>query len=201
MARELIDELKAKIAITDSNEKKVKILTLAPLSWTIEKTAQEFNVSIYMVKKARSVRKQHGILADTLPSKKGKELPQTTIDKVLAFYESDEFSRMCPGKDSVSVKVNGQKLQKQKRLLLINLKEMHEQFKEKEPQHKIGFSKFCELRPRWCVTVTSRGSHSVCVCAIHQNVKLMVAALERFGTTDYKELIVCDITSTNCMIH
>jgi len=61
---------------------------------------------------------------------------------------------MCPGqKEFISVKIGGHKVQKQKRLLLLNLSEMYEQFRMKEPDYKIGISKFCELRPRWCVTV------------------------------------------------
>ena len=65
---------------------------------------------------------------------------------------------------------------KQKRLLLCNLKELYCAYKEKYPHHKVGLSKFCKLRPKWCVTVSSSGSHSVCVCEIHQNTKLMVDA-------------------------
>ena len=38
----------------------------------------------------------------------------------------------------------------------------------------IGLSKFCELRPKWCVTVLSSGTHSVCVCNQYQNTKLLV---------------------------
>jgi len=138
--------------------------------------------------------------------KKGsRDLAQATVEKVIEIYQSDEYSRMCPGKkEYVSVKIEGKKVQKQKRILLINLKEMYEMFKRQAPIHKIGFSKFCELRPRWCVTVASSGAHSVCVCAIHQNVKLMVSALQHLGIKDYKELMsimVCDVTTRNCMIH
>ena len=38
---------------------------------------------------------------------------------------------------------------------------------------KIDFSSFADLRPKECVLVGSRDTHSVCVCTIHQNVKLM----------------------------
>ena len=36
------------------------------------------------------------------------------------------------------------------------------QFKEVHPECKIGFSKFCTLRPKWCVSVGASGTHSVC---------------------------------------
>ena len=38
----------------------------------------------------------------------------------------------------------------------------------------MGFSKFAELRPKHCVLAGASGTHSVCVCTIHQNVKLMI---------------------------
>lgn len=38
----------------------------------------------------------------------------------------------------------------------------------------IGFSKFCQLRPKNCILAGKSGTHSVCVCNVHQNVKLMI---------------------------
>ena len=84
----------------------------------------------------------------------------------------------------ISVIIDGVKCHKQKRLLLINLKELHLKLLN-TTDHKIGFSKFCHLCPKWCVTVdSSSGVHSVCVCEIHQNGKLLYAAI--LGKTDYK---------------
>ena len=106
-----------------------------------------------------------------------------------------------PGKkDFVSIKKN---VHKQKRLLLCNLNELYALFKEQNPEVKIGFSKFCTLRPKWCVTVGSSGTHSVCVCTIHQNAKLLVNAIKT-GHCTYKDLmgmIVCDCDSKTCMVH
>ena len=42
---------------------------------------------------------------------------------------------------------------------------------------KIGLSKFAELRPKECVLAGASGTHNVCVCTIHQNVKLMLSAI------------------------
>ena len=102
-----------------------------------------------MVRKARAMKRDFGVLPDQSFTKKGKELSKATAEKVTALYESDEFSRMCAGKkEYVSVKVDGVKIQKQKRLLLVNLKEMYERFRKDNPESKIRFSKFCDLRPR-----------------------------------------------------
>ena len=70
-----------------------------------------------------------------------------------------------PGKkDYVSVSCNSPK---QKRLILSNLNELYANFKSKYASTSIGFSKFCELWPKWCVLAGSSGIHSVCVCIYH----------------------------------
>ena len=93
---------------------------------------------------------------------------------VIDFYESDDISRTMPGKkDFVSVRQEGKRIYVQKRLVLSNLKEVYHAFKDTFPSFKIGFSKFAELRPPHCVLAGASGTPSVCVCTIHQNVKLM----------------------------
>ena len=83
------------------------------------------------------------------------------------------------------------------------MKELHLAFLN-TTDHKIGFSKFCQLRPKWCVTVDSTsGVHCVCVCEIHQNAKLLHAAIP--GKTDYKEFLskfVCNTSNADdFMLH
>ena len=75
-------------------------------------------------------------------------------------------------------------------------------FKEKYPNVKLGFSKFCTFRPKWYVLAGSSGTHSVCICSIHQNAILLVDAINWDIT--YKDLIskiVCDSTRNECMMH
>ena len=62
----------------------------------------------------------------------------------------------------------------QKRLILGNLREIYQLFKERFPSQSVGFSKFAKLRPKHCVLAGASGTHAVCVCTIHQNVKLMM---------------------------
>ena len=67
---------------------------------------------------------------------------------VIDFYESDDISRTMPGKkDFISVRQEGKRIHVQKRLVLSNLKEVYQAFKDTFPSKKIGFSKFAELRP------------------------------------------------------
>lgn len=73
-----------------------------------------------------------------------------------------------PGfKDSVSVVENG----------IRNLREVYALFKERNGECKIGLSKFAELRPKNVVLANASGTHNVCVCIKHQNVKLMIQAI------------------------
>lgn len=185
-----------KIAESTSTSKKVQLATLAPTDWSIKKVSETLHVTNYVARTARKLTLEKGIL--TMPNPKlGKALPDVTVQLVKTFYEDDEHSRIMPGKkDYVSIKKN---VHMQKRLLLCNLKELFVAFKTKNPEIKIGFSRFCTLRPKWCITVGASGTHSVCVCAIHQNLKLLLHPL---GVT-YKELlpyIVCDITNKECMM-
>ena len=100
--------LKEKLKMSSAQEK-VKILILAPESWSISKTCNEFDVSKYLIKKARKLKNSKGILAEP-GKKKGNVLSDETKLKVLEIFKSDEFSRMCPGKkDWVSIKINAEK--------------------------------------------------------------------------------------------
>ena len=85
---------------------------------------------------------------------------------------------------------------------LCNLQELYTAFKEKHSNVNIGFSKFCALRPKWCVLAGSKMTHSVCVCSAHQNVVLLVDAMDWDLT--YKDLIkkiVCNTESNKCIMH
>ena len=109
-----------------------------------------------------------------------------------------------PGKkDYVSVgKGRKERIHVQKRLLLSNLNELYTEFKKINPDIKIGFSKFCTLRPKWCVSAGAAGTHSVCVCTYHQNAILLLSAIS--WNITYKDLmakVVCDTLSNECMVH
>lgn len=81
-----------------------------------------------------------------------------------------------PGKkDFVSIKnEDGSRTQVQKRLILSNLKELFQRFRDEHSDETVGFSKFASLRPRNCVLAGASGTHTICVCVIHQNIKLMM---------------------------
>ena len=89
----------------------------------------------------------------------------------------------------------------QKRLIPGNLVELHKAFKTKFLTEKIGFSKFCSLKPIWCVAAGSSGTHSVCVCTLHQNIILSTNVMK--WDFAYQELISklkCNLNNNACMI-
>ena len=156
----LIYLMKEKLRTSDY-KMKIQILTLTPESWSRKSAAEFFNVSEYIIRAAKKLKEERGILSVPNP-RRGKTHAEDTKSLVVNFFEDDDFSRLMPGKkDYLSVSQN---VHKQRRLLLCNLKELYiSTFKEKYPHAKVGFSKFCSLRHKWCVSVGSAGTHSVCV--------------------------------------
>ena len=79
---------------------------------------------------------------------------------------------------------------------------IYQHFVTENPDVKVGFSTFAMLRPKWCVPGGSSGTHNVCVCTYHQNVKLMISCID--GSLDYKEALkfcMCGVNNENCMLH
>ena len=134
----LIRKIKEKMLISDRNQK-IQLLTLVPISWSYKDIKKEFNVTNYMVQISRKLLQKNGIL--TYPEKKkGKELSQETVNKIIEFYCNDENSRQMSGKkDFVSI---AQRSHMQKRLILSNLKELYTKFKTSYPDIKIVFLTF-----------------------------------------------------------
>lgn len=119
----------------------------------------------------------------SFPDKKYQHNISDDIVKIVKdFYEDDDVSRMMPGmKDTKSFREGGVKVKKQKRIILSNLREIYKEFKLRHPNCKIGFSRFASLRPKHCILAGQPGTHTVCVCTICENTKLMFMALQKFN--------------------
>jgi len=206
-ASEIIDQLKEKFNSCCKMSEKVQVLTVLPKSWSQKRIEQEFRATNYMVRKAKKLVEDKGILS-TPDQKAGKTLSMNTVDVVRSFYCSEMISRLMPGmKDYVSVMnvKDGQRQHIQKRLVLCNLKEAFESFKQSHSL-KIGFSKFAELRPKECVLAGASGTHAVCVCTIHQNLKLMFQGAklekmsERYSYRNCLAEIQCNPARVQCYL-
>jgi hypothetical protein len=106
--------------------------------------------------------------------------------------------------DTLFVKLSGDRVQKQKQLVLCKLKDVYTKFKETRPDITISFSKCSGLleRPKWCFLFGSYGTHITCVCTIHQNTKLIMQVIDRCSRVE--EIIsmcvcVCSTENENCM--
>lgn len=199
-------------SLSENDPLRVRILTIAPDSWNLKRTANEFGTTIHYVRKARELLKNEGLFAE-LPNKNSGGLPKVTIDKVTSFYNCDDVSRVMPGiKDTVSMKINGEKQKVQKRLLLMSLKELYVLFKKEHADSKVCFSVFARLRPKNTILPGQSGTHCVCVCTIHQNVKMMLDAINIRELTashdkklnNYKDClsyIVCPNPTDDCFLH
>ena len=157
-----------------------------------------------MVALSRQLKKDQGVLPEVPMLSKGRVLTREAKQYVKDFFHSDDVSRQCPGKkDCISVRdESGNKVLEQKRLVLGNLREIYQKFKESENHPDIGFSTFCSLRPQNCVLAGSSGTHSVCVCTYHQNPKLQLDAIgeKDVSLEDVMAHAVCDIKSEACMM-
>lgn len=132
-------------------------------------------------------------------------MSDAVIQNIQMFYRDEKNTRICPGaKEFVSIKNSetGQREHIQKQMLLFNLREIFDEWKKENPSIKIGFSAFANLRPKECVLAGSPGTHTVCVCAQHQNIKLKLIAIS--NDLSYKDLMsvaVCNTNNTMCMLH
>ncbi len=76
-----------------------------------------------MARAAKKLAKEKGVLSTPNP-KPGRSVPETIVEQVKRFYQSDDSSRQMPGKkDCVAMNINGEKCMAQKRFILCNLKE------------------------------------------------------------------------------
>lgn len=115
-----------------SYQEKIQLLTLAPKSWTYDRIMSEFGVTRHMVRRSQKVLQDQGVLGK-LPAKNGRALSQDTITKLLYIvYTDQEFTRELAGeRNTVSIRdQSGVKTYHQKHLLLMNLRELHHEYKE-----------------------------------------------------------------------
>lgn len=203
-----VEEFKQSMSKQTKRSEKLNLLTTLPSNWTNRKIQQVFNVSRRMTRQARKLRK-NGFGTRPEPKKGGRRLSNETINLVKNFYLSDDVSRMMPGvKDCISVVENGVRQMKQKRLLLNNLDNLYNQCKVSYPNVTISWSKFTKLRPKECILAGKNGTHNVCVCKVHENVKLKLFGIKQnlkekgvaFDTSyrDYINTAICENPKAEC---
>ena len=94
--KELIEKIKKRIDNCTVKEEK-RLLTPIPNNWTIDKIVKEFNVSTYITRSSTLLYKSRGIIP-LLENIVGNKFSQNIVDEVINLYNSDNISRICPGK-------------------------------------------------------------------------------------------------------
>lgn len=202
-----IAELTEKFLKLESRSHKLQFLTSIPPDWGIKKMRDVFGISRRLSRQAKKLRVRG--FAVRVEPKKGRPLLNSTIELVTQFFLSDEVSRALPGiKDVVSVVINGKREQKQKRLLLADLADLHKKFLSEHPEIKISKSKFIKLRPKQCISADEKGMHNVCVCKIHSNFKFKLLSLRNVlkgqnidflkSCQNFIEGMICENPTSEC---
>lgn len=194
----ILFNLKNLILNTNDSAGKILLLRLLPEYLSHEEVMRMVGSSLYLINKSKNPPESN------ITPKRGRPgVSQQLKERVIQYYLDDEVSRQCPGmKDTISVKdSNGQRTNKQKRVLQRTMQELYDGFKDK---NEISFTSFQRLRPKECVFVTDSAAHNVCVCTIHQNTELMVEGLRKTGAFDQdvngdKELL--QLLSKKMMCH
>jgi hypothetical protein len=162
----------------------------------------EFDTTYYMVRESKKMLEKDMLFCSRPLQVKCKTISKETVQKIVSFYENEDNGRILPGKkDSFSVRTENGKEHKQKHLLLSNLKELYQKWCTENITLKVGFSTFAALRPKWCVLAGASGTHSVCVCILHQNPKLKCDAVKIKNLKDVMAMCICDLNNYNCMAH
>ena len=127
----MLTKLKEKFSSLERTDPlRKRILTIVPEVWSVNKIAKEFNCSWRLAKISKDLRASGGVLANTIATA-GNSLPDETVQKVKDFYMNGINSRVMPGKrDVVSVKSETGRCLEQKRLLLLDLRELYKFYKK-----------------------------------------------------------------------
>ena len=125
-------------------------------------------------------------------------MAKETINLVHAFQD-DEYSRQLPRKkDYVTIQKG---IHKQMQLVLCNHHELFVAFKERKPDVKIGFSKFCTLCHKLCHCSFIRNTLSM---SLNYLSKYHFVSRHSNWEVTYKDLVnkvVCNPSNCECMMH
>ena len=153
---------------------------------------QELASDIGLISKQKEVKKTNTLA-----------LRSEIKNKVEMFFL--ETSWVCPGKkDYVTIEKNKKKIKMQKQFMLSTLKEAHGMFLQQNKDVKISFSKFATLRPKQ-VLLQQDVPHTTCLCIYHENVRLLLVALEKIlppipiSFREFCSVITCNQDNEMCM--
>lgn len=180
----LIHAIRTKLPDIISKKEKYWMLTSLPNKITADEIRMNFNVSLYVARKAVRLRREEGPFSAPVWRKTGKIANPELVAVVVNWYLSDDNSRESPNaRDTVLVlEPDGTKTRKPKRYMLTNRLDAYNEFKPEHPG-LVKMTKFASLRPFNCRWPGHRGVHESCTCHIHANFKLLLEGL-KFASID-----------------
>ena len=173
----LLDDLVARFPDAKNSREKLQILTCVPEFVGPTEMMRLFGCSPYRADQAHQLRTEYGAFdAPNFQVPCNKIQPEVEM-AAKQFYIDDSNSRTGSGERIaiMTEDIHGQRQRMSKRLILVTLKELYEEFKAKFPEMKIGLTKFSELRPRHCAWPGPKGFHVTCVCVLHENFRVLRA--------------------------
>lgn len=203
---DLLSELQEKFLKSTDKKEKLQILTIIPKKVSLKYICTKFDCTMYIARKAREIKEQRGILAHNTTKVSHNKADPDVEKLVKEFYMSPEISRTTSGERDV-VKVinkNGDIEELQKQLMLVNIDEAFIKFKKENPDVNIEKPHFAKLRPMQCILLGEDGSHAICVCKYHENMKFMFGAFKGLSDKEdieaHKKLLMCTEPTTECKL-
>lgn len=89
-------------------------------------------------------------------------------------YESKLVAFRITFNSWYSLTLLGKKQKVQKRMILSTLIQTYREFENRHESVKVSLSYFIKCRPKNCIFLGSSGTHFICVCTIHRNIKQMI---------------------------
>lgn len=151
-----------------SDGEKIRLLTIAPISWGRNTIVNFFNCTEHQARAAIDLRSTDGILALPTALRGNQSINPNIIEQVINYYRNDAISRPSPNRKDV-VLINGKPTGK--RFMQMTIAEAFQLFSVENPSLKIGKSKFYALRPK---DVKPESPHDVCLCIYHENMSLLL---------------------------
>lgn len=141
----------------------------------------------------RGVAKRVGIeLVKKMNENLNDSRNETVEQEIKDFYFRPDIVYTCPGmKDCMVVWENGEKNTLQKHYMTMFLKEAFAVFKEENPEIKIGFTKFCSLRPKNVLLMKNTPSEQ-CKCKVHENFIMKLKGLKISYSQKFWHDYLCD---------
>ena len=216
--RKLMHDLPIRFEHASTKREKYLILTTVPQDVSIPRVRSLFkNCTPFMAKKASALKTKCGAFYSPLYEPLSRGISDVVEDAVIAYYNDDTNSRVMAGERNsvMSVLADGTKGRVQKRLILMSLRELYNNFIRSDTykavsgnfslenaKNLIGVSKFAHLRPRHCVWPGLKGHHNTCVCIVHENFRLLceVAGFERMPTHTFLETYLCKSAGEGCFL-